>query len=162
MRERIIMNKIRVYNDEEIKILLNNPNVEKINNKCHIVYKKEFKLWAVKEKLSDTSKTARQIFEAGKFDMNILDDRTPQKRICSWVKKYKKFGEDYFTDKNKYSYKALQHESVKVSDDENLFLNYIRRAVNNPRFVSFVIDKDANGKLRMNSWLSIEDEKTNN
>ena len=156
------MNKIRVYNDEEIKILLNNPNVEKINNKCHIVYKKEFKLWAVKEKLSHKEKTARQIFEAGKFDMNILDDRTPQKRICSWVKKYKKFGEDYFTDKNKYSYKALQHESVKASDDENLFLNYIRRAVNNPRFVSFVIDKDANGKLRMNSWLSIEDEKINN
>jgi len=156
------MNKIRVYNDEEIKILLNNPNVEKINNKCHIVYKKEFKLWAVKEKLSDTSKTARQIFEAGKFDMNILDDRTPQKRICSWIKKYKKFGEDYFTDKNKYTYKALQHESVKMNNDESLFLNYIRKAVNNPRFVSFVIDKDANGKLRMNSWLSIEDEKTNN
>ena len=89
------MNKIRVYNDEEIKILLSNSNVERIRNKSQIVYKNSFKLWAVKEKLSDTSKTARQIFVAGGFDMNILDDRTPQKRLCSWVKKYKKFGEDY-------------------------------------------------------------------
>jgi hypothetical protein len=107
------MNKIRVYNDDEIKILLGNSNVEKIRNKCHIVYKDSFKLWAVKEKLSDTSKTARQIFLAGGFDMNILDDRTPQKRICSWVKKYKKFGEDYFTNKNEFTYKAIDNSSDK-------------------------------------------------
>ena len=109
------MNKIRVYNDDEIKILLGNSNVERIRNKCHIVYKNSFKLWAVKEKLSDTSKTARQIFVAGGFDMNILDDRTPQKRICSWVKKYKKFGEDYFTNKNEFTYKAIDNCSDKKS-----------------------------------------------
>ena len=109
------MNKIRVYNDDEIKILLDNSNVERIRNKCHIVYKNSFKLWAVKEKLSDTSKTARQIFVAGGFDMNILDDRTPQKRICSWVKKYKKFGEDYFTNKNEFTYKAIDNCSDKKS-----------------------------------------------
>ena len=109
------MNKIRVYNDAEIKILLGNSNVERIRNKCHIVYKNSFKLWAVKEKLSDTSKTARQIFVAGGFDMNILDDRTPQKRICSWVKKYKKFGEDYFTNKNEFTYKAIDNCSDKKS-----------------------------------------------
>lgn len=109
------MNKIRVYNDDEIKILLGNSNVERIRNKCHIVYKNSFKLWAVKEKLSDTSKTARQIFVAGGFDMNILDDRTPQKRICSWVKKYKKFGEDYFTNKNEFTYKAIDNSNDKKS-----------------------------------------------
>ncbi len=109
------MNKVRVYNDNEIKILLSNSNVEKIRNKSQIVYKNSFKLWAVKEKLNDTSKTARQIFEAGGFDMKILDDRTPQKRICSWVKKYKKFGEDYFTDKNKYTYKAIDNSIDKKS-----------------------------------------------
>jgi len=109
------MNKIRVYNDDEIKILLGNSNVERIRNKCHIVYKDSFKLWAVKEKLSDTSKTARQIFVAGGFDMNILDDRTPQKRICSWVKKYKKFGEDYFTNKNEFTYKAIDNSNDKKS-----------------------------------------------
>ena len=108
------MKKIRVYNDDEIKILLGNSNVERIRNKCHIVYKDSFKLWAVKEKLSDTSKTARQIFVAGGFDMNIIDDRTPQKRICSWVKKYKMFGEDYFNDNNKFSYQALPNKKDKT------------------------------------------------
>ena len=122
------MNKIRVYNDDEIKILLGNSNVERIRNKCHIVYKNSFKLWAVKEKLSDTSKTARQIFVAGGFDMNILDDRTPQKRICSWVKKYKMFGEDYFNDNNKFSYQALSNKK-----DKTIFPTYIIVRVDNEK-----------------------------
>ncbi|MDY5058891.1 MAG: hypothetical protein SPF04_05445 [Bacilli bacterium] len=122
------MKKIRVYNDDEIKILLNNPNIEKINNKCHIVYKNSFKLWAVKEKIKDTSKTARQIFVAGGFDMNIIDDRTPQKRICSWVKKYKMFGEDYFNDNNKFSYQALSNKK-----DKTIFPTYIIVRVDNEK-----------------------------
>ena len=51
------MNKIRVYNDNEIKILLSNPNVERIKNKSQIVYKNEFKLYAVKEKINHSEKT---------------------------------------------------------------------------------------------------------
>ncbi|MBQ6285375.1 MAG: hypothetical protein IJK67_03585 [Bacilli bacterium] len=147
------MNKIRVYNDDEIKILLGNSNVERIRNKCHIVYKNSFKLWAVKEKLSDTSKTARQIFVAGGFDMNILDDRTPQKRICSWVKKYKKFGEDYFTDKNKYTYKA-----IKTNNTETKFLS---KTFNDPKFIALVIEKKDNGKLDYRVIRKLDDEKDN-
>ena len=145
------MNKIRVYNDEEIKILLSNSNVERIRNKSQIVYKNSFKLWAVKEKLSDTSKTARQIFVAGGFDMNILDDRTPKKRLCSWVKKYKKFGEDYFTDKNKYSYKAIP--KIKY-----IFLS---KTFNDPNFLAFVIEKKDNGTFDYRVIRKMEDEKTN-
>ena len=147
------MNKIRVYNDYEIKILLNNPNVEKINNKCHIVYKKEFKLWAVKEKLSHKEKTARQIFVAGGFDMNILDDRTPQKRICSWVKKYKKFGEDYFTDKNKFTYKAIQTNKTDTK--------FLSKTFNDPKFIALVIEKKDNGKLDYRVVRELDDEKDN-
>ena len=147
------MNKIRVYNDDEIKILLGNSNVERIRNKCHIVYKNSFKLWAVKEKLSDTSKTARQIFVAGGFDMNILDDRTPQKRICSWVKKYKKFGEDYFTDKNKYTYKAIQRNNTETK--------YLSNTFNDPKFIALVIEKKDNGKLDYRVVRKLDDEKDN-
>ena len=46
------MNKTRIYTDEEIKVLLSNPNVVRIRNKSQILYKNSFKLWAVKEKLS--------------------------------------------------------------------------------------------------------------
>lgn len=145
------MNKIRVYNEEEIKILLSNPNVERIRNKSQIVYKNSFKLWAVKEKLSDTSKTARQIFVAGGFDMNILDDRTPQKRLCSWVKKYKKFGEEYFTDKNKYSYKAIQ---------KNKYI-FLSKTFNDPNFLAFIIEKKDNGTFDYRVIRKMKDEKTN-
>ncbi len=100
------MNKVRIYNDEEIKILMNNPNVDRIKNKSQIVYNNKFKLWAIKQKMSHSEKTARQIFVEGGFDMNILDVNTPQKRLYSWMKKYTMFGEDYFNDKNQYSYQA--------------------------------------------------------
>lgn len=145
------MNKVRVYNDNEIKILLSNPNVERIKNKSQIVYKNEFKLYAVKEKINHSEKTARQIFEEGKFDMNILDDRTPQKRICSWVKKYKMFGEDYFTNKNKYSYKAL--EQNKKCNLNNMFRD--------DKIIVYVIEKKDDCSIESRVVRKLDDEKIN-
>lgn len=101
------MNKIRVYNEYELEVLKKNPNVVKIKNNSQIQYSGNFKLWAVQEKLRHPEKTSRQIFESGGFDMNILDERTPQKRLCDWVKKYKKFGSNYFISNNKYTYKSV-------------------------------------------------------
>lgn len=156
----MIMNKIRIYNDEEIKKLLSNPNVERIKNKSQIVYKNSFKLWAVKEKISHTEKTAREIFVTSGFDMNILDDRTPQKRLCSWVKKYKMFGEDYFTD-SKFYYQTKETTFDKNKAEHN-FVNYVRKAIHNPKFVAFIIDRDDKNNLRITNLVSIEDEKTDN
>ena len=43
--------------------------------------------------------------------MNILDERTPQRRLNCWIKKYKKFGVEYFDDAaNKYFYKSLDKD----------------------------------------------------
>lgn len=145
------MSKIRVYNDNEIKTLLSNPNVERIKNKSQIVYKNEFKLFAVKEKINHSEKTARQIFEEGKFDMNILDDRTPQKRLCSWVKKYKKFGEDYFTNKNNYSYKALEKHKCNLKE-----------MFKNDKVIAYVVEKKDDGSIDMRVIQKIDDEKINN
>ena len=108
------MSRIRVYTDEEIKSLFNSGNVASIKNKSQIVYKKEFKLWAIYEKLSHPEKTARQIFESAGFDMKILDDRTPQKRLCSWVKKYKMYGDEYFIERNKYTYTSKNKNTKQV------------------------------------------------
>ena len=93
------MNRMRVYNDEEIVILKSNPNVIEIKNNSKIIYSDKFKLWAVSERLNHKDKTARQIFTEAGFDMNIIDDQTPRKRLLSWVSKYKKFGEEYFVKK---------------------------------------------------------------
>lgn len=153
------MNKTRIYTDEEIKVLLSNPNVVRIRNKSQILYKNSFKLWAVKEKLSHGEKTAKEIFTEGKFDVNMLDDRTPQKRLSSWMKKYKMFGEDYFSDsKSHYQTKGTIFDKDKA---EHNFVNYVRKAVHNPKFVAFIIDRDEKNNLRITNLVSIEDEKTN-
>ena len=157
--ERKKMNKTRIYTDEEIKVLLSNPNVVRIRNKSQILYKNSFKLWAVKEKLSHGEKTAKEIFTEGKFDVNMLDDRTPQKRLNSWMKKYKIFGEDYFSDsKSHYQTKGTIFDKDKA---EHNFVNYVRKAVHNPKFVAFIIDRDEKNNLRITNLVSIEDEKTN-
>ena len=117
------MNRIRVYTDEEIKSLFNSGNVANIKNKSQIVYKKEFKIWAIHEKLLHPEKTARQIFESAGFDMRILDDRTPQKRLGSWIKKYKIYGDEYFIEKNKYTYTTKDIKQVKlVNENKKYFL----------------------------------------
>ena len=114
-----MMNRMRVYNDEELTILKSNPNVIGIKNNCKIIYSDNFKIWAVNERIKHKDKTARQIFIEAGFDMNVLDEQTPRKRLLSWVNKYKKFGEEYFIKTNKYIYKAKQN----ISDLKKVFIN---------------------------------------
>lgn len=142
------MNRIRVYNEDEIKKLTTNPNVVTIRNNSQIIYSNDFKLCAVKEKIKYKDKTSRQIFEESGFDMNILDDRTPQKRLCSWMKKYKKFGEEYFKSNNKYSYKAKtsSKSSKSIFDD--------------PTVIACVIERKDDGTISYNIVRS-KDEKIN-
>lgn len=108
MREKKIMNRIRIYTMTEIEELLKNPNVECIINNSQIKYRNEFKLFAIMEKIQYPEKTAREIFEEAGFNMNIIDSRTPQRRLSSWLEKYYKFGEKYFNNENKYSYKTKE------------------------------------------------------
>ena len=145
------MNKIRIDNDEELKKLSLNSNVDSVKNNSNIVYKNSFKLWAVKEKMLYPEKTAREIFEIGGFDMNILDDRTPQRRLCSWIKKYKMFGEDYFTDKNKYSYKAITKKEYP----------FLSKTFNDSNFIAFVIEKKDDGTFDYRIIKKEQNEKNN-
>lgn len=99
--------RIRTYTDEEIKKLLRNPNIIRINNKSQIVYSGNFKLWAVLQKLNHKEKTSREIFEEAQFDMSILDSRLPQRRLSLWIKRYQQFGKEYFISSNKFSYHSI-------------------------------------------------------
>ncbi|MDO5568761.1 MAG: hypothetical protein Q4G04_01430 [bacterium] len=108
------MNKIRIFNELEIKTLLKNKNILSIKYNKEIEYDPNFKLWAVQEKIKYPNKTAREIFVERDFDMTILDEKTPQRRLNSWIKKYKMFGNEYFYDyKNKSTYKAIEKEVDK-------------------------------------------------
>lgn len=101
----------RIFTEYEIEQLLKNENILGIKYQKEIMYSGSFKLWAVQEKLKYPYKTARQIFEEAGFDMEILDERTPQRRLNAWIKKYHKFGVEYFMDlSNKYYYTSLNGE----------------------------------------------------
>ncbi|MBR1376684.1 MAG: hypothetical protein IJ565_02605 [Bacilli bacterium] len=130
------MYKVRVYTDEEIKKLLSNPNVERVKNDIQIIYKNKFKLWAVHEKIVNSEKTARQIFEEAGFDMKILNEQTPQKRLNAWLKKYRQFGNEYFNDNN-YTYstkksfsndtnllKKMKNKSSSICKDNSLVISF--------------------------------------
>lgn len=98
----------RVFTEYEIEKLLENKNILGIRYQREIIYSSNFKLWAVQEKIKYPHKSSRQIFEEAGFDMNIVDEHTPQRRINSWIKKYNKFGVEYFYDlDNKYYYTSL-------------------------------------------------------
>lgn len=143
------MRKIRVYNDEEINLLLNNSNVERIKNKSQIVYKNDFKLWAVKQKISNPEMTAREIFTLGGFDMNIIDEQTPQKRINTWIKKYKMFGDEYFNDNNKFSYKAIIKDKP-ISNETNMSdSNSEIDNINNQDVYTFFIENDNDDLIKI-------------
>ena len=73
------MNKTRIYNNNEILKLKSNPNVIGIKNRKQIVYRNEFKLWAVKEKINNPFKTARQIFIESGFDISTTT--LPKERL---------------------------------------------------------------------------------
>ncbi len=145
------MNKIRIYNEEEINKLLKNPNIESIKNKRSIIYKNSFKLWAVKEKIKNEEKTAKEIFIDGGFDMNILDDRTPQRRLCSWKRKYELFGEDYFRD-DRLFYKAIQNKSK----------GYQCKLFNDPNFIALIIEKEDDGTINSRVVRKLQNEKDDN
>ncbi|MBQ9072286.1 MAG: hypothetical protein IJY25_03945 [Bacilli bacterium] len=109
--------KIRVFNDYEIMKLLQNPNVIAIRHKSQIMYSPEFKYHCVMQRLERPDKTARKIFEEAGFDMDIIHERTPQKRICYWLKQYEKFGEDYFFNNNSSTYKAITKKHLILTRD---------------------------------------------
>ena len=102
------MNKNRVFNEKEIEELLKNSNIIEIRDKAQLIYKNEFKLWAVLQKLKYPEKTAREIFELAGFNMNILNERTPQRRLSLWKKRYEEFGVEYFISNNNYRYKSIK------------------------------------------------------
>lgn len=117
------MNKrIRVFTDYEIMQLLQNPNIVSIKNKSQIVYSNEFKYLAVLTRLAHPEKTAREIFEEYGFNMNILNESTPQRRLCMWLKQYNRFGEAYFIDSVSV-YKTL-HKIPRTASEEE-FVNII-------------------------------------
>lgn len=79
------------YSTTQIEALLGNPNVVKCSSKA-ITYRKEFKIWAVKE-YYDNGLGPNSIFLKAGFNLNILGRDKPKNCLKLWRKVYKAKGE---------------------------------------------------------------------
>ena len=96
--------KVRIFTEEEKEKLENNIYVIKVQHNRTIIYDPVFKLWCIMMRLYYPELSAKEIFKAGKFDTNMLNDRTPQERIRQWLNNFYKFGIKYFIPEDKAYY----------------------------------------------------------
>ena len=79
----------RRFNKEQIKLLLNNQNVNKCSEKA-ITYSKNFKIRAVTQYQSGL--TARQIFEGAGLVAELVGKNTAKNCVLDWVAIHKTKG----------------------------------------------------------------------
>ena len=81
----------RIFNEEQIKELLQNPNVETCSDKS-ILYHKDFKISAVKRYHEGLS--PNEIFREAKFNLNLIGHDAPKDCLKRWKNIFKEKGEE--------------------------------------------------------------------
>ena len=131
----------RIFTEEQIEMLLQNPNVAGCSEKS-ISYHREFKILAVKKYHEGLS--PREIFRQAKFEINMIGDEIPDDCLLRWRRIFKNKGEiglkidgrtgsnrrgrpkdlANLTDKEKLKYLDAQVAYLKA---ENAFLAKLRK-----------------------------------
>ena len=88
-----------IYSPEQIKALLDNPNVFKCSSKS-VTYLKEFKIKAVKE-YYEQGMGPNAIFQQAGFDLNILGRHKPKDCLKLWKQIYKLKGQEGLATENR-------------------------------------------------------------
>lgn len=88
--------KTKIYTNKEIEYLKKNKFVIDILYQREIKYSNVFKLWAVLQKINNSEKTAREIFEEAGFNTKLMNHKLPQSRIRAWFLIYERYGVEYF------------------------------------------------------------------
>lgn len=81
----------RIFTQEHIQILLQNPNVEGCSTKS-IRYRKEFKLLAVRQYQQGVSPS--EIFRQAQFDVQMIGPEVPDDCLLRWRRIFKERGEE--------------------------------------------------------------------
>jgi len=80
----------RIFNQEQIKTLLQNPNVEGCSEKS-ISYHKDFKILAVRKYREGLPPS--EIFRQAQLDIDVIGCKTPKGCLRRWKKVFKDKGE---------------------------------------------------------------------
>lgn len=129
-----------IYSAEQIKTLLNNPNVEKCSGKS-ITYSKAFKLKAVKA-YYEQGQSPNTIFLNASFDLNAIGRHKPKSCLKLWRKIYKAKGAKALAKENrgrsggrKAADKSddVQYLQTKIAylEAENTFLRKLKTKTKN-------------------------------
>lgn len=128
--------KKKIYSSEEKEILIKNKNIEKVTDK-HVIYTKEFKLYAAKQSI-ENNKFPTEIFLEADIDIRIIGADAPKGCLRRWRNKYKSGGPQallekatrvhknkkvYISEKNKLK---QANARIKYLEAENEFLKKIQ------------------------------------
>ena len=109
--------KVRLYTDEEIEKLKKSIFIRDIKYRRELEYEPLFKIWTIVMKHDFPELSAREIFERGGIDINIINKKIPQKRIKEWRDNYQKFGIKYFLPEDDYYNSVATTENNKIDND---------------------------------------------
>ena len=113
------MEKKRIYTNYEINELKKCKFVENIKYGNHIEYNPLFNLWCVMMRIEKQELSAREIFERGGMNIDILSRDLPRKRIKEWVYNYERYGAEYFlSQKDFYTISdKFEQQLYKILED---------------------------------------------
>ena len=122
--------KVRLYTDREISKLKQNMFVRNIKYKREIEYDPIFKLWSVMMRLKFPELSAKEIFARGGFDIEVLNNKLPQRRIKEWLDNYNRFGVAYFLPEDAY-YQTINSKPIKKNNIDNFKLKLLKTTLQN-------------------------------
>jgi transposase len=108
----------RIFNKDQIKELLANPNVFRCSDKF-ITYAKEFKILAVK-KYYEEGYSSRMIFEEAGFNIAMIGKNNPKRSLYRWKKTYKTRGESGLEIKSGISNRGGRPKTKNLTDAEKI------------------------------------------
>jgi hypothetical protein len=107
---------IRRFTQEQIRELLQNPNVEKCSEKS-ISYSKEFKIGAV-DKYQKVGTSPNQIFTEAGFDLNLIGKEVPGDCLHCWLKVFRTKGIKELSVETRGRSKSGGRTKINWSDDK--------------------------------------------
>ncbi len=118
----------RIFSEEQIKTLLQNPNVERCSDKS-ISYQKNFKVEAVKKYQEGFSPI--EIFKQAGFKIDIVGHETPERCLHRWRKVFRDKGIKELSAETRGRGKGggrpkvnweTEKEKIKYLETENAYL----------------------------------------
>ncbi|CAH1059879.1 hypothetical protein PAECIP111894_06120 [Paenibacillus pseudetheri] len=107
----------RIFNENEIKQLENNPNVENVTEKS-ITYSPTFKLAAIKA--YKEGQTPMDIFLSAGFDVDVIGRKKPRHCLTRWRNTYNTQGEAGLLEEQRGKGSPGRRSAGELSTEEKL------------------------------------------